>query len=63
MSAVSRVTGIDFSPEVGPRRAGDPARVVASGERASRDIDWDITHSLEDMIRSAFEARGNLPPA
>ena len=63
MSAVSRVTGIDFSSEIGPRRAGDPARVVASGERASRDIEWAMAHSLEDMIRSAFEARGNLPPA
>ena len=63
MSAVSRVTGIDFSPEVGPRRAGDPARVVASGEKASRDIDWAMTHSLEGMIRSAFDARSNLPPA
>ena len=63
MAAISLVTGKDFTPEIGPRRAGDPARVVASGEKASRDIDWAMTHSLEDMIRSAFEARGNLPPA
>lgn len=63
MAAMSRVTGIDFVPEIGPRRAGDPARVVASGERASRDIGWAMTRSLEDMIHSAFEARKNLPPA
>jgi UDP-glucose 4-epimerase len=63
MSAISRVTGVEFAAEVGPRRAGDPARVVASGERASRDIGWAMTQSLEDMIRSAFEARKNLPPA
>ena len=63
MSAISRVTGVDFTPEIGPRRAGDPARVVASGERASRDIGWAMTHSLEDMISSAFEARANLPHA
>jgi UDP-glucose 4-epimerase len=63
MSAISRVTGIDFVPEIGPRRAGDPARVVASGDRAARDIGWGMTQSLEDMIRSAFEARNNLPPA
>lgn len=61
MSAISRVTGIDFSPDIGPRRAGDPARVVASGERASRDIGWAMTHTLEDMIRTAFEARKHLP--
>lgn len=63
MSAISEVTGIDFTPDIGPRRAGDPARVVASGERASRDIGWAMTHSLEEMINSAFKARKNLPPA
>lgn len=63
MSAISLVTGNDFSPKIGPRRAGDPARVVASGERASRDIGWAMTNSLENMIRSAYEARKNLPPA
>ena len=62
MSAISRVTGIPFTPTIGPRRAGDPARVVASGERASREIGWEMTHSLDQMILSAYEARRNLPP-
>ena len=62
MSAISRVTGIAFMPAIGPRRAGDPARVVASGERASREIGWSMTHSLDQMILSAYEARRNLPP-
>ena len=62
MSALSRVTGIAFTPAIGPRRAGDPARVVASGERASREIGWSMTHSLDQMILSAYEARRNLPP-
>jgi UDP-glucose 4-epimerase len=59
MSAVAEVTGIDFEPEVGPRRAGDPARIVASGELAARDLDWRMRHSLTDMVRSAWEARRN----
>ena len=63
MAAVSRVTGIDFTPEIGPRRPGDPARVVASGVKASSDIGWRMTHSLDDMISSAFEARQYLPSA
>lgn len=57
MSTVAEVTGIAFTPEVGPRRAGDPARIVASGELAARDLDWKMRHSLEDMVRSAWEAR------
>jgi UDP-glucose 4-epimerase len=57
MSSVAAVTGIAFTPEVGPRRAGDPARIVASGELAARDLDWKMRHTLEQMVRSAWEAR------
>jgi UDP-glucose 4-epimerase len=57
MSTVARVTGIDFSPELGPRRPGDPARIVASGELAARDLDWRMRHSLEQMVESAWLAR------
>ena len=57
MATVSAVTGIDFVPELGPRRSGDPDRIVASGERAARDLQWTMRHSLEDMVRSAWESR------
>jgi UDP-glucose 4-epimerase len=57
MSTVSAVTGIDFAPVIGPRRAGDPDRIVASGELAARDLDWAMRHSLEDMVQSAWESR------
>ena len=57
MTAVSRVTGIGFEPEIAPRRPGDPARIVASGALAARDLEWRMRYSLEDMVRSAWEAR------
>jgi UDP-glucose 4-epimerase len=57
MRAVARVTGIDFAPEIGPRRPGDPARIVASGDLAARDLDWAMRHSLDEMVRSAWDAR------
>jgi UDP-glucose 4-epimerase len=57
MSTVASVTGIPFTPEIGPRRAGDPDRIVASGETAARDLDWEMRHSLEEMVRSAWESR------
>jgi UDP-glucose 4-epimerase len=56
MSTVAAVTGIDFLPEIAPRRAGDPDRIVASGELAARDLDWKMRHNLDDMVRSAWEA-------
>ena len=56
MSTVADVTGILFTPEVGPRRAGDPARIVAAGDLAARDLDWRMRHTLREMVESAWEA-------
>jgi UDP-glucose 4-epimerase len=61
MTAVASATGIAFEPEVVERRAGDPARIVASGELASRDLDWTMRHSIEDMVASAWTARQSHP--
>jgi UDP-glucose 4-epimerase len=57
MDAVADATGIAFEPEVGDRRPGDPARIVASGELAARDLDWRMRHSVADMVTSAWAAR------
>jgi UDP-glucose 4-epimerase len=57
MTEIARVTGIDFTPEIAPRRAGDPARIVASGDLAARDLDWRMRYSLEQMVQSAWAAR------
>jgi UDP-glucose 4-epimerase len=56
MAAVASVTGIPFRPEIRARRPGDPAKIVASKELASRDLGWTMRHSLEDMVRSAWDA-------
>ena len=53
----ARVTGIDFTPEIGPRRPGDPPRIVASGELAARDLDWKMRHTIDEMVKSAWDAR------
>lgn len=56
MATVADVTGIDFTPEIAPRRPGDPARIVAAGELAARDLDWRMRHTLREMVSSAWEA-------
>lgn len=56
MTAVQSVTGIDFVAEIGPRRLGDPDRIVASGELAARDLRWSMRHSLTQMVQSAWDA-------
>jgi UDP-glucose 4-epimerase len=57
MRTIAEVTGIDFAPEIAPRRPGDPARIVASGDLAARDLEWAMRHSLADMVSSAWSAR------
>lgn len=57
MAAMARGTGIAFEPTVAPRRAGDPARIVASGEAAARDLDWRMTYDLDAMVTTAWRAR------
>ena len=57
MTTIAEVTGVDFEPRIAPRRTGDPARIVASGELAARDLDWQMRHSLTDMVASAWASQ------
>ncbi len=64
MAAVASVTGIPFTPEIAPRRAGDPARIVAAGTLAARDLDWAMRHSLHEMVETQWIAtRGASRPS
>ena len=56
MAAARKVTGINFAAELRGRRAGDPARVVASGELAARDLGWAMRHDLEQTLAGSWVA-------
>ena len=56
MNAVKTVTGIPFAPEIQPRRAGDPSRIVADGALAARDVGWQQRHTVESMVATAWSA-------
>lgn len=57
MDAMARSTGVAFTAEIGPRRPGDPDRIVATGELAARDLDWKNRYTVDEMVRSGWEAR------
>jgi UDP-glucose 4-epimerase len=64
MATVAEVTGIPFTPEIAPRRAGDPARIVAAGDLAARDLDWRMRHTLREMVETQWIAtRGASQPS
>ena len=54
LQTVAKVTGSDLEPVVVQRRAGDPARVVASADRIRAELGWTARHDLEDMVASAW---------
>jgi UDP-glucose 4-epimerase len=56
------VVGLPIPHTVGPRRAGDPAVLVADIARAERILGWRPERSnLEGMIASAWEWRRRHP--
>jgi UDP-glucose 4-epimerase len=57
MDTVREVSGIDFEPEIIPRRPGDPARIVADGKLAARDLNWEMRNDLHDMVKSGWKGR------
>lgn len=57
ISAVENVFGRRVPYEVGPRRAGDPAELIASTQRARRVLDWAPSRSTLPEIVSSLAAR------
>ncbi|MCL6422205.1 UDP-glucose 4-epimerase GalE [Brachybacterium sp. JHP9] len=57
IDAVSRATGETITPQIGERRAGDPARLVCSKDRIAESLGWSSEQTLDDIVRSAVEAR------
>jgi UDP-glucose 4-epimerase len=61
VEAVGRVTGRAVPVTVGPRRAGDPPRLVASATRAREDLGFRTTLSLGEIVETAARWRRDHP--
>jgi UDP-glucose 4-epimerase len=56
VNAARRVTGHDVPVVMGPRREGDPPRLVGDARRAREVLGWQPRQAaLEDIVRSAWD--------
>lgn len=62
VETTKRITGREIPYEFGPRRAGDPAVLVASSEAIKRDLGWQPRYpTLDSIIASAWEWHSRHP--
>ena len=62
IEAARKVTGHEIPAKICERRAGDPARLIASAEKARKTLHWEPKYTnVEDIIASAWKWHKNNP--
>jgi UDP-glucose 4-epimerase len=62
LAAVKRLAGVELNVKMGPRRAGDPAMLVARADRIRRELAWHPQYDdLETIVRHSLEWERKLP--
>lgn len=54
INAFEKVSKIKLHYEVGPRRPGDVVAIYANNDKATKQLNWKIKYSLEDMLKTAW---------
>lgn len=62
IEACRRVTGHAIPQTIGPRRAGDPPKLIADASRARRDLGWKPQYTeIESIIQTAWNWHSSHP--
>ena len=60
LEATKKLSGVDFKIEMGPRRPGDPAVVLAKAEKAREVLGWQPVHSdVQTLVTTMLTAYRN----
>ncbi len=59
--AAEKAAGSEISYEIAPRRAGDPAVLIASSEKIRNELGWEPAHGVEDILASAWRFHKEHP--
>ncbi|NMA99801.1 MAG: UDP-glucose 4-epimerase, partial [Phyllobacteriaceae bacterium] len=55
VDTVRKVSGVDLRADEGPRRAGDPASITATGEKVRKLLGWVPQHDdLNEIVETAY---------
>ncbi|MDU0340396.1 UDP-glucose 4-epimerase GalE [Bosea rubneri] len=55
VEVVKKVSGVDFPVKLSPRRAGDPASLIAGADRIRNELGWRPEHDdLEEIVTQAL---------
>ena len=55
VTAAKKVTGVDFTVKIGPRRPGDPPALFADASKIKRELNWQARQTdIQTMIESAW---------
>jgi UDP-glucose 4-epimerase len=61
VDTVKAISGVDFKAEEGPRRAGDPAAIVARADKVREVLGWQPAHDdLDEIVTTALEWERHL---
>lgn len=55
IEAAKEITGKPITAEIAPRRAGDPASLVADNKKAKTVLGWSPKYNMKDIISSAWK--------
>lgn len=62
INSTEKATGLKVNYEISPRRAGDPAKLIASNEKAKEILGWIPKHSsIEEIISDAWKWHKSHP--
>ena len=59
VNAFNKANDMDLPYVIGPRRDGDLPAFWADAQKAKDLLDWEATHTVEDMCRSAWQFAKN----
>ena len=54
VNAFNKANDMELPYVIGPRRDGDLPAFWADASKAKKLLDWEATHTVEDMCRSAW---------